>query len=77
MNLNNSNFVLLNLDSNFHEKPGFQKEKTLSKISMISRADYRLFSYLGQQWDNFVFTDVPSSFVGGSVNAIQSNSALI
>ena len=49
MNPNNSNFVLLNLDSNFHEEPELQKAKTLSKMPMISRGDYRLFSYLGQQ----------------------------
>ena len=49
MNPNNSNSVLVNLDSIFHEEPGFQKAKNLSKISMISRGDYRLFSYLGQQ----------------------------
>jgi hypothetical protein len=32
------------------EKPQFQKAKYLSKISIISRGDYRFFSYLGQQW---------------------------
>jgi hypothetical protein len=31
------------------EKPQFQKAKYLSKISIISRGDYRFFSYLGQQ----------------------------
>ena len=49
MNPNNSNFVLLNVGSNFHEGPEFQKGKTLSKLPMISRGDYRLLSYLGQQ----------------------------
>ncbi len=49
MNLNNFNSVSVNLDSIFQEEPEFQKAKTLSKTSMISRGDYRLFSYLGQQ----------------------------
>ena len=49
MNPNNSNSVSVNSDSIFHEEPGFEKAKTLSKILMISRGDYRLFSYLGQQ----------------------------
>jgi hypothetical protein len=49
MNPNNSNFVLLNLDSTCNEEPEFQKAKTLSKMPMISRGDYRLFTYLGQQ----------------------------
>jgi hypothetical protein len=46
MNPNNSNSVFVNSDSIFHEEPGFRKAKTLSKISMISRSDYRLLSYL-------------------------------
>jgi hypothetical protein len=49
MNLNNFNFVLVNLDSIFHEEPGFQKAKTLSKTLIISRSEHRLLSYLGQQ----------------------------
>jgi hypothetical protein len=49
MNPNNSNSVSANSDSIFQEEPGFEKVKTLSKILMISRGDYRLFSYLGQQ----------------------------
>jgi hypothetical protein len=50
MNPNNSKFVCVNSDSIFHEEPGFEKAKTLSKISMISRGDHKLLIYLGQQW---------------------------
>jgi hypothetical protein len=49
MNLNSFKFAFINLDSIFQEEPEFEKAKTLSKIPMISRDDYRLFSYLGQQ----------------------------
>jgi len=49
MNPNNSNSVFVDLDSIFNGEPGFQKAKTLSKSLMISRGDYRLFTYLGQQ----------------------------
>lgn len=49
MNLNNSNSVSVNSDSIFMEEPQFQKAKYLSKISIISKGDYRFLSYLGQQ----------------------------
>jgi hypothetical protein len=51
MNPNNCNSVSVNSDRIFQQEPEFQKVKTLSKISMISRGGYRPFSYLGQQWD--------------------------
>jgi len=50
MNPNNSHSVSLNLDSIFLEEPEFEKAKTLSNTSMISRNDHRLSGYLGQQW---------------------------
>ena len=49
MNPNNFNLGFINSDSIFHEVPGFEKAKTLSKTSMISRGDYKLLGYLGQQ----------------------------